>query len=118
MLPFVRNNDEVLLTLPRKIKWCKGTMVLADTDELGIVLHRIIKIKGDCITLMGDGNIQQIEHTSPERIIAIVEQCYRGKFIYDPNKWLMRFLGWLWYIIHPWRRSVLLAGWKLKQRLF
>lgn len=65
MLPFIRNNDEALLIPPTPEKIRKGTPVVAQTDELGIVLHRIHRIDGNRITLLGDGNINQFEHTSP-----------------------------------------------------
>ena len=82
MLPFIRNNDEALLISPTPEKVKKGTPVLARTSELGIVLHRIYNIEGNHITLLGDGNINQFEHTSPERIIATVSHYYRGKYTY------------------------------------
>ena len=65
MLPFIRNNDEALLIPPTPEKIKKGTPIVAVTDELGIVLHRIYRIDGNRITLLGDGNIHQFEHTSP-----------------------------------------------------
>ena len=64
MLPFIRNNDETLLIPPTPEKIRIGTPVVAQTDELGIVLHRIHRIEGSRITLLGDGNVNQFEHTS------------------------------------------------------
>ena len=114
MLPFIRNNDEALLipSTPEHIK--KGTPVVAQTDELGIVLHRIYNIEGNRITLLGDGNVNQFEHTSPDRIIATVSHYYRGKHTIKINSWYMYLIGRLWMAAHPWRRKVLTLAWRIK----
>ena len=117
MMPFIRNNDEALLVPPTPEHIKKGTPVLAQTDEMGIVLHRIYNIEGNRITLLGDGNINQFEHTSPERVIAVVSQSYRGKYILHLNSWYMRLAGHLWMAAHPWRRNVLTLAWRIKRVL-
>lgn len=117
MLPFIRNNDEALLIPPTPEKIRKGTPVVAQTDELGIVLHRIHRIEGSRITLLGDGNVNQFEHTSPERIIAVVSHYYRGKHCFRTDSLGMKLVGRLWMAAHPWRRKVLMAAWKLKKLL-
>lgn len=118
MLPFIRNNDEALLIPPTPEKIKKGTPVVALTDELGIVLHRIYKMEGTRITLLGDGNVNQFEHTSSERIIATVSHYYRGKHTLRTDSITMRIAGRLWMAAHPWRRKVLTVIWKLKKCIF
>ena len=118
MLPFIRNNDEAVLISPTPEKIKKGTPVLARTSELGIVLHRIYNIEGNHITLLGDGNINQFEHTSPERIIATVSHYYRGKYTFRTDSLMMRIIGLLWMAAHPWRRKVLIVVWRIKQLFF
>ena len=115
MLPFIRNNDEALLIPPTPDKIRKGTPVVAQTDELGIVLHRIHRIEGSRITLLGDGNVNQFEHTSPERIIAVVSHYYRGKHTLRTDSLGMRIVSRLWMAAHPWRRKVLTLAWKVKR---
>ncbi len=115
MLPFIRNNDEALLIPPTPDKIRKGTPVVAQTDELGIVLHRIHRIEGSRITLLGDGNVNQFEHTSPERIIAVVSHYYRGKHTLRTDSLGMRIVGRLWMAAHPWRRKVLTLAWRIKR---
>lgn len=114
MLPFIRNNDEALLIPPTPEKIKKGTPVVAMTDELGIVLHRIYSIEGKRITLLGDGNVNQFEHTSPDRIIAAVSHYYRGKYTLKVDSWYMFLIGHLWMAAHPWRRKVLVVASKIK----
>lgn len=56
MLPFIIGGKEsVILEKPSKPE--KGDIVLAWVDNCRYVVHRIIDIQGDDITLMGDGNI-------------------------------------------------------------
>lgn len=117
MLPFIRNNDEALLIPPAPEHIKKGTPVVAQTDELGIVLHRIYRIEGNRITLLGDGNVNQFEHTSPDRVIAVVSHFYRGKHTLRTDSLGMKLVGRLWMAAHPWRRKVLTAVWKLKKLL-
>ena len=114
MLPFIRNNDEALLIPPTPEHIQKGTPVVALTDELGIVLHRIYHIEGNRITLLGDGNVNQFEHTSPDRIIATVSHYYRGKHTLKLDSWYMYLIGRLWMAAHPWRRKVLTLAWRIK----
>lgn len=118
MLPFVRNNDEALLVAPQSEDIRKGTPVVAVTRELGIVLHRIHRIHGNEITLLGDGNIHQFEHTTPDRIIAVVSHFYRGRYTLPTRSWWMKVCARLWMAAHPWRRKVLNGAWKLKKYLF
>ena len=56
MRPFLEDNrDKALLTKP--IHSQEGDVVLAETGPRHYVLHRIVKIQGDNVTLRGDGNL-------------------------------------------------------------
>ncbi|HJF07425.1 S24 family peptidase [Phocaeicola coprocola] len=116
MLPFLRHNDDALLAPPEGKRIRRGTVVVAQTDESGIVLHRIRRIDRDGrITLLGDGNTRIFEHTDRSRIIAVVTRYYRGRHSFSPENPLMRFVGLLWCEMHPWRRHLLNVIWKLKK---
>lgn len=118
MLPFLRHNDDALLALPEEKRIRRGTVVVAQTDESGIVLHRIRRIdRNGCITLLGDGNTRIFEHTDRSRIIAVVTRYYRGKHSFSPENPLMRFVGLLWCEMHPWRRHLLNVLWKIKKSI-
>ena len=114
MLPFLRDNDEALLIPPTTDKIKKGTPIIADTEELGIVLHRIYNIEDNRITLLGDGNTNQFEHTTIDKIIAIVSHFYRGKHTLRTDSLTMQIAGRIWMAAHPWRRYIVLLLWKLK----
>ena len=114
MFPFMRNGDEVLLQAPERNDIRRGSVVVAFTDEIPVVLHRIAKVDGTTITLLGDGNTGQWEHSSPDRIIAKVTRCYRGKRSWRVDSFFSRMCGLLWLSMHPWRRNIVLFAWKLK----
>lgn len=60
MRPFLEDNrDKALLIKPSTIN--VGDPVLCEIAPLHFVLHRIVKIDGEDITLRGDGNIG-VEH--------------------------------------------------------
>lgn len=116
MLPFLRHNDDALLAPPEGKRIRKGTVVVAQTDESDIVLHRIRQITSDgSITLLGDGNTNRFEHTDRSRIIAVVTRYYRGRHSFSPESPPMRLVGLLWCYMHPWRRHLLRVLWKLKK---
>ena len=77
MHPFINGNmDSVVLVPPEDIR--KGDAVLAKTGDI-YVLHRITRLNGDEITLMGDGNICGMEKCKRADIIALVAEIVREK---------------------------------------
>ena len=71
MLPFIIGGKEsAVLQKPGEPK--VGDVVLAWTDGSRYVIHRIIKIEGERVTLMGDGNLKGVEHCSRHDIKALV----------------------------------------------
>ena len=71
MLPFIiGGKDSVLLEKPQKVEI--GDVVLAWVEECRFVVHRIIAIKDDEVTLMGDGNIRGVERCRLNDIKATV----------------------------------------------
>lgn len=68
MLPFIRGErDSVLLGKPENLEVMD--IVLARAGRT-YVLHRIISVEGDRITLMGDGNIVGVESCRKDDILA------------------------------------------------
>ena len=94
----------------------RGDVVLADAGNETYVLHRIIAIDGDNLTLMGDGNITGTEHCT--RIVAIVtgfiRKGRRQPDMLTSPKW--RIYSAIWVPCLPIRRYLLLA-WRLLKRL-
>jgi hypothetical protein len=60
-LPFIIGSKEsVDLVKPDHLQ--VGHVVLACVEGCRYVVHRIIRIDGDQVTLIGDGNIAGVEH--------------------------------------------------------
>lgn len=107
MRPFLENGrDKALLTRVHRLK--VGEPVLAEITRGKYVLHRIISIDGNRITLLGDGNITP-EHCTDSDIRACVEGFYRkgSKRLdrIDGRKWMI--YSWVWTRLRPIRRYLL-----------
>ena len=106
MLPFIIGGKEsVILHSPGGIVDV-GDVVLAWVDGNRYVIHRIIRIDGDRITLMGDGNLTT-EHCTLNDIKARVTHVVDDNKERDlHNRWRM-LAARLWYWLRPVRRVLL-----------
>ena len=107
MRPFLEDGrDKALLTKPTNPK--VGDPVLAEIAPKHFVLHRIIEIKGDDVTLRGDGNLGT-ENCKLKDVQGAVIGFYRkGRETLDRTdgrKW--RVYSWLWTRLYPIRRYLL-----------
>ena len=110
MRPFLKNErDKAVLVLP-KGPCQKGDAVLAEVSPKHFVLHRIVNIDGDKITLRGDGNLGD-EHCLASDIRAkAVGFLRKGRTTPDlttGRKW--RLYSWFWTRLYPIRRYLLFA---------
>ena len=106
MLPFIIGGKEsVILRRPGVID--VGDVVLAWVDGNRYVIHRIIRIDGDRITLMGDGNVGVTEHCLLGDIKARVTHVVDDNKERDlHNRWRM-LAARMWYWLRPVRRYLL-----------
>ena len=107
MLPFIIGGREsVILQKPGSLQ--RGQVVLAQVGPDRYVVHRIIKIEPDRITLMGDGNICGTESCTPSNVLAIATHVVdeKGKRRTLESKGQM-FKARVWYVIRPLRRIIL-----------
>ena len=109
MRPFLENGrDKALLRKPESIN--VGDAVLAEIAPKHFVLHRIVSIKGDHVTLRGDGNLG-VEHCRLGDVKATAVGFYRkGREQLDSTddrKW--RIYSWVWTRLLPLRRYLLFA---------
>ena len=108
MLPFIIGGKEsVILHSPGGIVDV-GDVVLAWVDGNRYVVHRIIKLDYDRVTLMGDGNVAVTEHCRlndiKARVTHVVDAKNKTHYLY--NRW--RMLGAkVWYWLRPIRRYLL-----------
>lgn len=111
MRPFLEDNrDKALLAKAKDIQ--VGDAVLAETAPKHYVLHRIIKIQGETVTLRGDGNLGT-EVCRVNDVHGIALGFYRkGRTKIDKTsgvKW--RTYSHIWMALYPIRRY-LLAGYR------
>ncbi|MBQ8095543.1 MAG: S24/S26 family peptidase [Prevotella sp.] len=110
MRPFLEDGrDKAMLQLP--LQPCQvGDAVLAEIAPGHFVLHRIISIEGNAVTLRGDGNMN-VEHCRVEDIRAKAVGFFRkGRTKPDMTsgrKW--RVYSWWWTRLFPIRRYLLFA---------
>ena len=107
MLPFIIGGKESAVFSPvKKIK--KGRVVLAYTSGGNYVVHRIIKIKDDDVTLMGDGNLKGCEYCKLSDIKAEVNYVIgqNGKKRCLNTFWRLA-AAFFWRILRPVRRYLL-----------
>jgi len=107
MLPFIIGGKEsVILHRPGLID--VGDVVLAWVDGNRYVVHRIIKLDYDRVTLMGDGNVKGTEHCRlndiKARVTHVVSADNKKRDLY--SRWRVRAAK-LWYWLRPIRRYLL-----------
>ena len=107
MLPFIIGGKEsVILHRPGLID--VGDVVLAWVDGNRYVVHRIIRIDCDRLTLMGDGNVGVTElcllGDIKARVTHVVSADNKERDLH--NRWRM-LAARLWYWLRPVRRYLL-----------
>lgn len=113
MRPYLEDQrDKALLTsVPLYLN--VGDVILAQIAPKRYALHRIVEIKGDIITMYGDGNFSP-EYIERQDVLALAIGFYRkGKDKLDTVEGMKYRIYWhLWIKLRPIRRYLLLA-WKL-----
>ena len=100
MRPFIEGGSDVVVL--RKLPHVRvGDISLAAIGQ-SFVLHRVIAVEGDKVTLLGDGNIGYSEHCTTADILGTVIRIENAQ---GRRKPLTR--GRLWYYIRPCRRILL-----------
>jgi len=118
MRPFLENErDKALLRKPTTIS--VGDPVLAEIAPRQYVLHRIVAIDGENVTLLGDGNLTP-EHCRLGDVKATAIGFYRkGRKTLDSiegRKW--RIYSRLWMALLPMRRYLLAFYRRIWLKLF
>ena len=100
MRPFIQGQvDNVRLQRPKELK--VGDIALVRYDGR-YILHRIIDIKGDQVTTMGDGNLQGIEQVLKSDVSGVVVEI-----ITPEGKSRKPSSGWVWRKLLPFRKYLL-----------
>lgn len=107
MRPFLEDGrDKALLVKAENVK--VGMPVLAETSKGHFVLHRVVDIDGDKVTLRGDGNIA-VERCLMQDIKGEAVGFYRkGRKTLDKTSgWKWRIYSAVWTTLLPVRRYLL-----------
>ena len=107
MRPFIEGGrDSVVLVRPENVK--PMDVVLAKTEDGRHVIHRVLEIVGDRVTLMGDGNLQGREYAECKQIYAkvthVVHPNSYKRSLYTP---FIQFVQKMWVSLLPLRRYLL-----------
>ena len=107
MHPFIKGGeDSVELFPPFNIK--EGDIVLAEISHGKYLLHRIYKLKGNDIILMGDGNICNKEFCSRKNVVGkavyVIDKKGRKKKLYS---FRLIFFSRIWKLMLPCRSLLL-----------
>ena len=110
MRPFLEDGRDKALLVAVKESPRVGDAVLAEISKGHYVLHRIVKIEGEQVTLRGDGNLGT-ETCRTQDIRALATAFYRkGRNEPDSVKgWKWRTYSWWWTKLLPIRRYLLFA---------
>ena len=103
MRPFIHGAKDILVLSPAD-SLRKGDIVLAHINGTRYVVHRVIDIKDDSITLMGDGNLYENERCSRQDVYGIVEKIIRGGKERYVNSTYSRIMAQAWRMLLPARR--------------
>ena len=108
MNPFIFGDRESVELVSPHQPLKVGDVVLAWVNGTHYVVHRIIGIDGDKVTLMGDGNIAGVEHCTTDEVAAVAEYVVapngKRRYLYASGR--MRFAR-LWGRLLPVRRWIL-----------
>ncbi len=116
MVPFIVGDKDKVEFCPPPPELQRGDVVMAKVDGGYYVVHRIVDIDGDRITLEGDGNLGFQEHCHRNDVvaqgIAVVDRKGRKRSLTSP-KARQRWRAWMG--LRPFRR-ILLKGCRLMGR--
>lgn len=103
MWPFIHGNEDTLLITPASTL-SKDDIVLAHIDGKRYVVHRIVEMSENIITLMGDGNLYEKETCTCSDIYGAVASIIRdGKELSLISK-NAHMLARIWRLLLPIRR--------------
>lgn len=106
MLPFIRGErDSVVLKKADSLK--TGDIALAETEGSRYVLHRIERIEGETVILMGDGNIAGRERCRRSDILAVASKIIRDGKEIDCSSASHQRKAKIWKALLPVRRYLL-----------
>lgn len=115
MRPFLRDGDTVVLAPAGVRDIRKGTVVLARTAQ-GVVLHRVVKLDKQELTLAGDANAFRVEKADWAQVAGMVVAAGRNGRELPWHSFPLRVAVCLWRLIRPLNGYLLAAYDRLKKK--
>lgn len=107
MLPFIVGDCDSVVLQKKDAEYSELDIVLAEPYPNLFVIHRILKIDGEIATLMGDGNISNIEICKKNNIHGYVSQIIKADRKIDPNSPNEIKKAKIWSKLLPFRKYLL-----------
>lgn len=105
MNPFmVHLRDQMTLGPWKEEDLRKGTVALVRDTRGNHLIHRIIKVDANTVTLLGDGNVVQTETATKDNVIGIMYSITRKGRIYTPRTLSWKIYSAIWMALQPVRR--------------
>ena len=105
MNPFmVHLRDQMTLGPWKEEDLRKGTVALVLDTHGNHLIHRIIKVDENTVTLLGDGNVCQTETATRDNVIGIMYSIDRKGRTYTPQSLAWRIYSAIWMFLTPVRR--------------
>lgn len=109
MRPFLEGGRDAVVIAPVRAPLAVGDVILAEVSPQKYMLHRIIALEGDMVTMQGDGNLEQTETFERQHVIGLIIGFQRkGRTKIDlvtGRKWRLYSKVWRW--LTPFRRILL-----------
>lgn len=103
MRPLIRGDSDTLVLVP-VTGLREGDVVLARVSDGSYVVHRIVDMRGDRITLMGDANLYRTEECRRKDIcgkaVGVIRDGKQRRLTLFGTKLRIRLWRWLRMIIH------------------
>ncbi len=108
MLPFIIGGRDSVELSRIDDEICVGDILLAKiTSPPRYVIHRVIKIEGEMVTLMGDGNLASREECHMSNVAARITAIIKPHKTINPNSKTLQRRAKIWRILQPIRRYIL-----------
>ena len=105
MYPLLRSvSDCVLLEKAEKLK--KYDIVLFERDDGTYILHRIIKKKGDVLTIAGDNETKKEYPVMASSCVGKVTAFWREDKCYSKDVWWHIIYQRIWFAVFPIRKPL------------
>ena len=104
MYPLLRGgSDDVILSFSENIK--KYDVVLFERKTGEYIFHRVIKVKGNLLTIAGDNETKKEYAVEKDRVIATMKAFIRSGKTYSADALWYKVYSRLWLFIFPVRHG-------------